>query len=428
MATNNVINSPKPFPIADGGTAVSSVTTSPTATSFAGWDANRNMSADSFLSGYTTTATAAGTTTLTVNDTFQQFFTGVTTQTVVLPVTSTLVLGQAFFIVNNSSGVVTVQSSGANTIQAMAANTTLMVTCILTSGTSAASWYAQYLSLSGSGIVNSGLINQLAYYAAAGSTLSGLATANNGLLTTNSSGVPSITLLSNLGINASLVKTVKTQVITTTSTYTPSTGMLYCITELCGGGGGGGGAGTVTVSNALGGGGAYAASCRKTYTAAEIGANAAVVIGAAGAAGAAASGNGGTGGTSTFTPAGAGAVLTAPGGGGGGGGVGNLSAVGVEGTPGARPSIATGGDINDAGAPGHYAFVFGLVSSTQQISGGGASGKYGTGGTELSGSTQVGQAALGFGAGGGGAISGGVNSAGGAGTAGVCIVTEFCNQ
>ncbi len=43
-----------------------------------------------------------------------------------------------------------------------------------------------------SGIINSGLINQVAYYAAAGTTLSGLATANNGTLITSAGGVPSI--------------------------------------------------------------------------------------------------------------------------------------------------------------------------------------------------------------------------------------------
>lgn len=123
-----------------GGTGVTSVTTAPTASAFAGWDANSNLSADNFISGYTTTATAAGTTTLTVDSTYQQYFTGATTQTVTLPVTSTLVLGQQFFIENLSSGVVTVQSSGANTLQAMAANTTLLVTCVSTAGTGTASW------------------------------------------------------------------------------------------------------------------------------------------------------------------------------------------------------------------------------------------------------------------------------------------------
>lgn len=227
------------------------------------------------------------------------------------------------------------------------------------------------------------------------------------------------------GLTAVPINKVVTQVITANGTYTPTTGMVYCIVELCGGGGGGGGAGNVTISNAIGGGGGYGASCRKTYTAALIGANAAVVIGAAGAAGAAASGNGGTGGTSTFTPAGAGAVLTAPGAGGGGGGTGNLTQNSVGGAAGARPSIATGGDINDAGSPGHYGFTFNLASSVGQISGGGASGKYGSGGIELSGSTQAGVAALGFGAGGSGALSGGADTAGGIGTAGICIINEF---
>ncbi len=133
------------LPVGGGGTGVTSVTVSPTASSFAGWDANKNFSADSFINGYVTTATAAGTTTLTVDSLQQQFFTGSTTQTVVLPVTSTLVLGQTFLVVNKSSGVVTVQSSGANSIQAMAANTYAVYTCILTSGTSAASWDVEYV-------------------------------------------------------------------------------------------------------------------------------------------------------------------------------------------------------------------------------------------------------------------------------------------
>lgn len=137
------------FPLSKalGGTGVSTPTTSPTANAYSAWDANSNLSANNLLAGYATTATAAGTTTLTVGSAQQQLFTGSTTQTVVLPVTSTLVLGQSFLIVNNSSGVVTVQSSGANTIQAMAAGTALVVTCILTSGTTAASWNAQYLPL-----------------------------------------------------------------------------------------------------------------------------------------------------------------------------------------------------------------------------------------------------------------------------------------
>jgi len=135
--------------VARGGTAVTSVTTAPTASSFAGWDANSNLSANSFIEGYATTATTVGTTTLLVGSKQTQYFTGVTTQTVVLPVTSTLVLGQQFVINNLSSGNVTVQSSGANSIQVMGQNSQLVVTCILTSGTDAASWNAVYSSSTG---------------------------------------------------------------------------------------------------------------------------------------------------------------------------------------------------------------------------------------------------------------------------------------
>lgn len=97
------------------------------------------------LLGYTTTATAAGTTVLTVNSNYQQFFTGATTQTVTLPVTSTLVLGQSYLITNNSTGNVTVQSSGANTLVVVGPGTSALVVCILTSGTTAASWSTVYI-------------------------------------------------------------------------------------------------------------------------------------------------------------------------------------------------------------------------------------------------------------------------------------------
>lgn len=94
--------------------------------------------------GYTTTATAAGTTTLTTASTYAQFFTGTTTQTVVLPVTSTLVLGRSYYINNNSTGVVTVQSSGLNTIATLPANTSWLFVCVLITGTTAASWDADF--------------------------------------------------------------------------------------------------------------------------------------------------------------------------------------------------------------------------------------------------------------------------------------------
>lgn len=95
---------------------------------------------DALYNNFETTATAAGTTTLTAASKVNQLFTGTTTQTVVLPVTSTLTLGRQFFIINNSTGVVTVNSSGGNLVQTLIAGENTLLTCILTSGTTAASW------------------------------------------------------------------------------------------------------------------------------------------------------------------------------------------------------------------------------------------------------------------------------------------------
>lgn len=126
-------------------TAVSMLNTA-TASSIALRDSNANLLANNFLQSYTTTATAAGTTTLTVGSTQTQFFTGSTTQTVVLPVVSTLALNHQFKIVNNSTGAVTVQSSGGNTIVILSGSTIGSFTCILTSGTGTASWNYSYLA------------------------------------------------------------------------------------------------------------------------------------------------------------------------------------------------------------------------------------------------------------------------------------------
>lgn len=94
--------------------------------------------------GYTTTATAAGTTTLTSSSNYLQFFTGTTTQTLVLPVASTMTVGQGFELHNNSTGTVTIQSSGLNTVATLEGGKTALVTCILASGTTAASWDADF--------------------------------------------------------------------------------------------------------------------------------------------------------------------------------------------------------------------------------------------------------------------------------------------
>jgi hypothetical protein len=96
--------------------------------------------------GYTTTATAAGTTTLTVTSNYRQFFTGSTPQTIVLPVTSTLVTGMAYEIENNSTGLLTVNSSGGNLVGTIPAGVCAHAVCIGTTLTTAADWDWDYIS------------------------------------------------------------------------------------------------------------------------------------------------------------------------------------------------------------------------------------------------------------------------------------------
>jgi hypothetical protein len=161
------------------------------------------VTSDLILGGYTTTATAAGTTTLTAASTTTQFFTGVTTQTVVLPVASTLVLGAAFSIHNNSTGDLTVNSSGSNLVATITPNTTCLITCILTSGTSAASWDADFTGFTstlpvvrgGTGLA-SGTSGGVLAYTASGTLASSAALAANNVVVGGGAGAaPSSTNL-----------------------------------------------------------------------------------------------------------------------------------------------------------------------------------------------------------------------------------------
>ena len=134
-------------PVINGVITGTGQATAATASTITMRNANANVLANNFLQGYTTTATAAGTTTLTVGSTYLQFFTGSTTQTVTLPVVSTLALGHQFYVRNNSTGAVTINSSGGNAIIILAGNTRVMVTSIATTGTDATVWSAMYMGI-----------------------------------------------------------------------------------------------------------------------------------------------------------------------------------------------------------------------------------------------------------------------------------------
>lgn len=113
--------------------------TSATAATVAVRDWYGNLLADNFIASKTATATAAGTTTLTIDSSQVQEFTGSTTQTVKLPTTS-VIAGQEYRIINNSSGVVTVQSSGANTIDTVAGGSAKIFLAQVDTPTTAAHW------------------------------------------------------------------------------------------------------------------------------------------------------------------------------------------------------------------------------------------------------------------------------------------------
>jgi hypothetical protein len=101
------------------------------------------------IQGYQSTATSGGTLTLTAASLNQQRFTGTLNHTVVMPDTTTMVLGQAFTVINDSSGTITIQSSGLDTITTCAASQAAIITCVLTSGTTAASWTQRKLGADG---------------------------------------------------------------------------------------------------------------------------------------------------------------------------------------------------------------------------------------------------------------------------------------
>jgi hypothetical protein len=215
-------------------------------------------------------------------------------------------------------------------------------------------------------------------------------------------------------------------VVGTAPTYTPSAGMKGCLVIATGGGGGGGGAdNSDTASASAGAGGGAGGTAIRYYTAAEIGASAAITIGAGGSAGAATSGgSGGTGGTTTFDPAGTGDTLSATGGSAGGGG--GLQSVGVQ-VQGAQGGTPTGGQFNLTGGDGSG----GAGDDVAEISFGGNGGNSFWGGSGRGGviqglNTAVGSSgAVGGGGGGGASLDTTDGAAGGAGGSGIIFILEF---
>ena len=124
------------------------------------WDGNAYMQSGiiatttyalNLIDGYTSTPTNSGTLTLTINSNKRQFFTGTSAHTCVMPVASTLRVGQTYVITNVSTQSITINSSGANLILTLPTLMSATITCILASGTTAASWNSLVYNNSTSG-------------------------------------------------------------------------------------------------------------------------------------------------------------------------------------------------------------------------------------------------------------------------------------
>lgn len=203
------------------------------------------------------------------------------------------------------------------------------------------------------------------------------------------------------GVGGGSVVAVKKQIFTGSGTYTPSTGMLYCIAEAIGGGGGGGAGGTTSG----GGGGGAGAYSWAVLTAAQIGASKTVTIGAAGTAG-------GAGGTTSL-----GSLLNCTGGAAG-------TAGGTSAVKGGAGGTATLGDLNVTGGSGGTSGE-GAVRGSGGDGGASFFGSGGAGGDGSNTASGVGDAGVAYGSGGGG--GGGNSKSGGAGAAGLIRITEFCS-
>ena len=323
------------------------------------------------------------------------------------------------FLTSNGAGALpTWQTAGSATISitgdsggALTANSftfTGGTTGLTFSGAGTTETLTGTLVVANGGTGRATLTNHGVLVGAGTSAITQLAAAtNNQILVGNTSADPSFKAFS-----------INIQTFTSTGTYTPTAGMIYCIIEAVGGGGGGGGAASATSTLAEcaggGGGGGYA---RKTASAAIIGASQAVTVGAAGSAGSAGTNPGGNGGDSSL-----GAICIAKGGSGGAG-----SAASAPGAGGAG-GIAGTGDITFAGMPGGTSqsvlYANNLISTTC-----GGNSYFGSGGVAIwsNSANTTGSAGQLYGGGGGGGLSvnAGGTQAGAAGAKGVVIVTEY---
>ena len=220
-----------------------------------------------------------------------------------------------------------------------------------------------------------------------------------------------------LSISGGIPNLIRTQVFTSSGTYTPATGATKALVYCTGGGGGGGGINGQSAGDAISNAGSAGGTAIKLIT--SLAASYTVTIGAAGGGGAAGTNNGSNGGDTTFTD---GASLTLTGSG-GNGGTGRAGASSSNYATGALGGTASGGDINlrggDAGT---------IRRSSGDSNSVGYSGGSFYGGSRATNGPATGRDGDAPGSGGGGSrVAGGTtdNYAGGDGAAGIVVIYEY---
>ena len=225
------------------------------------------------------------------------------------------------------------------------------------------------------------------------------------------------------------VSNVNTVVVTSSGTYTPTSGTKFVTVYACGGGGGGGGLDVNNQDQYEGSGGNGGNTAVKTYNATELGANASITIGSGGSGGSSSGNNGSTGGNTSFNPAGTGSTVTGAGGYGGYG-------ISNDGGAAFNNTYNTGNSNFDYVIFGEICHRGGSLrqGSTRYIMGAiGGRSYFGRGGQGVSAPTNTGGASANGNDGerGGGGSAGvnfqqnGVNKSGGNGGNGIVVIEEY---
>lgn len=108
-------------------------------TTLVGTDTAQTLTNKTVVDGFSTTATAGGTTTLTATSAKIQEFTGSQNQTLVLP-TAGVLAGQQYIVINNSTGTITTLSSNASQIHVLGPSVECLFTALVNTPTTPAHW------------------------------------------------------------------------------------------------------------------------------------------------------------------------------------------------------------------------------------------------------------------------------------------------